>query len=189
MKLDFLFVLAAAAVAHASWSVPKDLADGAYRVDVSDDGTHSFTLVQETLTSPNIQAKPREITAREPATRFNRDRRVLEGPEFVTCLDENLPTGDTNNAFNSLLSACNDPTRVGASPLGVFGLSGNIVVYWCNYSNIPICTDQDARTSIQTLLSQTCGSFVGGWTTWVGQSYGQENVLLDLGFCGNGVDG
>jgi len=112
------------------------------------------------------------------------EQRSLSLPETTTCIFYSLNANDNNNAYNALVDFCTDGV---SKPRGAFAVSGDVVVYWCNYSNLPSCNAADASFSIQQFQSMVCGSFIAGFIQWSGQAYGQEDLSKDPDFCGNGL--
>jgi hypothetical protein len=189
MQLTSILLLAIHAAAICGWKIPKGQGDGVYRVDANDDGTFNHTLL-----SPPTISYAQSSLARAPGTPISRIQRDLTFPETTTCLTYSLVAANNNNAFNALSAMCHGTPSL--TSLGMYSVSGDAVVYWCNYPT-QACTDcstlgqscspEDLSISIQTFLSGTCGSFVAGWTSWTRESYGQESVSRDPGFCGNGL--
>jgi len=187
MQLKSILLLAFSAATVRSWKIARGQPDGVYRVDAKTDGTINHVLLE---TPPSSE---RSIHA--PRTPISRHRRDLVFPESNTCLTYSLIAADNNAAFNGLSEICNTHT-FGATALGTYSISNDVVVYWCNYPTQPCddcgtavqtCSAEDLSLSMQSFLSPACGSFVAGWATWARQAYGQESVSKDPNFCGNGL--
>ena len=188
---SLLLALSAATVISA-WEIPRGQPDGVYRVDANDDGTDSHTFLLPRTTAESSRSTSRSIhSSKAPISRIQRD---LTFPETSVCQGYTLNQGDNDAAFAGLQSICNR-NIVPATALGTYSISGDVVVYWCNYPKQPCndctpgqsCSASDASISLQQYLSEACGSYVAGWTSWEQEAYGQDSVSRNPGFCGNGL--
>jgi hypothetical protein len=194
MQLTSILLLALSAASISNgWKIPQGQGDGVYRVEARDDGTLEHTLLAPRTSHSHLgqrASKARAVRA-APVSKYQRD---LTFPEATTCRGYTLNAQDNNNAFNGLVEQCHGVPSLTA--LGIYSISNDVVVYWCNYPTQACadcnpagqsCSATDAGISLQTYLAGECGSFVAGWTTWARESYGQESVSQDPGFCGNGI--
>lgn len=195
MHFNSFLLLAIHAAAISAWKIPQGQEDGVYIVTANDDGTTNHTQIAS-LSTPQTQA-PLARSVRTSISRIQRDQeteRDLTYPETTNCLAYTLPAADTNTAFNALGASCHSVPTL--TSLGQYSISGDVVVYWCNYP-AQACSDcstlgqscslEDLSISLQTYLTNACGSFIAGWTSWTRESYGQESISTDPGFCGNGI--
>jgi len=154
MRLQSIFLCV---IGAAAWKIPQGIPDGVYEVHNNDGGTLNFTLLNTAASTQGLIAS-REV-----------EQRSLSLPETTTCIFYSLNANDNNNAFNALADSCTDGL---SKPRGAFAVSRDVVVYWCNYSNLPSCIAADASFSIQQFQSMVCGSFIAGFIQWSGQAYG-----------------
>jgi len=192
MQLRSIILLAINAATISGWKIPPGQANGVYSVEANGDGTFNHTLLPPPTTSHAQNSIARSVRA--PRTPISRIQRDLTFPETSTCLTYTLGATDNNNAYNALSGQCHGTPSL--TSLGLYSVSGDVVVYWCNYPAQACsdcstlgqsCSAEDLSLSIQTYLTGACGSFKAGWTSWVRESYGQESVSTDPNFCGNGL--
>lgn len=194
MQFISFLLLAIHAATISSWKIPQGQPDGVYRVDANEDGTLNHTFLLPPTTSHIQSSIARSIhNPRAPISRIQRD---LTFPESNTCQGYTLNADNNNAAFNGLSKICGEGI-ISATAKGTYSISGDVVVYWCNYPDQACngctpgqtCSATDASVSLQQYLTNACGSFVAGWTSWVREAYGQDSVSKNPGFCGNGLYG
>jgi len=193
MQFQSFLLLAMSAATISAFKIPAGQPDGVYRVDVNEDGTDNHTFLLPPTTADDVQSTiARSIhNSKAPISRIQRD---LTFPETNTCQGYALNKADNDAAFNGLSKICGEGI-ITTTAKGTYSISGDVVVYWCNYPTQACngctpgqtCSPTDASVSLQQYLTDACGSYYAGWTSWVREAYGQDLVSRNPGFCGNGL--
>ena len=176
-----VLLLAAAAAASPGWTIPADQPDGVYSVSVDAAGNATHTFLAPISTDALAE---RSALLSPPG----RHRRQVPG-HTAWCLDYRLTKADADLAYKSLAGQCGQGRRVSGGNSGVYGRSGEVVVYFCNYAangGANTCYSNELQDSIVNVLEKACGSYQASFDHRDDRfcSYGQESVRSNPTYCG-----
>jgi len=146
------------AVGAASWTIPKDQAEGVYRVHVDGSGVEKhYNPNDHTLPTRDLVASAKFADARAA----NR-RQIGGGTNEISCGGYEMNHDNTDGAVHALDAQCGRGADVGGN-LDFYSIVGCVVCDFCNYnfgSDVCFATERSAFTNA---ITDRCGSYWAGW--------------------------
>lgn len=149
--LTSVLLFSVGALAHSSWTIPRDHPTG-----------NSKQVLVRDLSASTKSALSDALTIAPRLSKGDLSKRESKGSIGVQCQDYKINATDANAAVDSLETQCADGAFIKKGEF-LHAKVGDVVAYFCNPSDRPkVCNRDEVKDTLEK-VSGVCGKFVAGY--------------------------